>query len=147
MVQGLDDEIDVRVVNIITADNHKFELSEKILSQSGFFDALLKSDSEETTVNLSNIDGETFSKISEYLEYSVDKPPLEIKTIIGKEMEDIVGKYYSDYCSVDIPLLHKMINASNYLNIDPLLHLCCAKFATLIRGKTAEQVKRIINLS
>ncbi|MEO1777030.1 MAG: SKP1 family protein [Pseudomonadota bacterium] len=36
--------------------------------------------------------------------------------------------------------------AANYMDLEGLLHLCCAKLATLIRGKTVEQVRQLFGI-
>merc|ERR1712098_260703 len=40
--------------------------------------------------------------------------------------------------------IFKLILGANYMDIHPLLHLGCAKIATLIKGKSPEEIKKIL---
>ena len=42
------------------------------------------------------------------------------------------------------PTIFSIISAANFLGIDPLLQLGCAKVATKIKGKSPEEIKRIL---
>ena len=39
-----------------------------------------------------------------------------------------------------------MILAANYMDIKSLLDLCCAKVASLIKGKTTEEIRKTFNI-
>ena len=44
-------------------------------------------------------------------------------------------------------VVHKSrFQAASYMNIDCLLHLCAAKLASLIKGKTKDEVEEVFNL-
>lgn len=42
--------------------------------------------------------------------------------------------------------LFKLLLAANYLNIRPLLALCCAKVASLMKGRTPDQIRAVFNI-
>ena len=42
--------------------------------------------------------------------------------------------------------LFKLLLAANYLNIRPLLGLCCAKVASLMKGRTPDQIRAVFNI-
>ena len=39
-----------------------------------------------------------------------------------------------------------MILAANYMDIKSLLDLCCAKVASMIKGKTTEEIRKTFNI-
>jgi hypothetical protein len=43
-------------------------------------------------------------------------------------------------------VLFKLLHAANYLNIRPLLQLACARVATLLRGRTPDQIRAVFNI-
>jgi len=43
-------------------------------------------------------------------------------------------------------VLFKLLLAANYLNIRSLLQLACARVATLLRGRTPEQIRAVFNI-
>ncbi|KAK1224437.1 hypothetical protein PQX77_012659 [Marasmius sp. AFHP31] len=47
---------------------------------------------------------------------------------------------------IDSKTLSSIIKAANYLEMKPLLHLGCTAFADLIKGKTAEQIRTMLNI-
>ena len=47
---------------------------------------------------------------------------------------------------VDQEELFELILAANYMDIKPLLDLTCAKVATMIKGKTPEQIRKQFNI-
>ena len=44
------------------------------------------------------------------------------------------------------PSLPQMILAANYMDIKSLLDLCCAKVASMIKGKTTEEIRKTFNI-
>jgi S-phase kinase-associated protein 1 len=54
----------------------------------------------------------------------------------------LVQPFYSNFISsVDKDTLFNLTLASNYLDIKPLLDLCCAKIASFIKNKTPEEIR------
>jgi len=80
-------------------------------------------------------------KVIEYLKYHDQNPPKEIrKPLLGK-LEDVVDEWDVKFVDVEQDLLFKLILTANYMDIKPLLNLACAKVASMIKGKTAEEIR------
>jgi S-phase kinase-associated protein 1 len=63
-------------------------------------------------------------------------------------MSDVVQEWYARFVDVDQEMLFELISAANYMNIKPLLDLTCATVASMIKGKTPEEIRkhfRIVN--
>jgi S-phase kinase-associated protein 1 len=43
-------------------------------------------------------------------------------------------------------VMFKTLLAANYMDIKPLLHLLCAKCASLMKGKTPDQIRATFNI-
>ena len=81
-------------------------------------------------------------KVVEYLEHYKDEEPKEIeKPLPSANFKECVGEW--DYNFMDIPLdsIFEIILASNYLDIPPLLELASAKNASIIKGKTTQEIR------
>merc|ERR1711964_818921 len=65
-------------------------------------------------------------------EACVDRPTWE-----ADWMDEIFGR-----CGKQ--MIFKLILAANYMTIQPLLDLGCMKIATMIKGKSPEEIKRIL---
>lgn len=47
---------------------------------------------------------------------------------------------------MDQEVLFELILAANYMDVKALLDLCCAKVASMMKGKTAEQIRKTFNI-
>lgn len=78
-------------------------------------------------------------------------PPAIEKPLRSKIMKDVCAcpwdARFIDEIGEDRQLLYDVILLANYLNIQSLLHLACAKVASLIKGKPLEQIKNILAVS
>ena len=52
----------------------------------------------------------------------------------------------ADFVDVDQEVLFELILAANYMDVKALLDLCCAKVASMMKGKTAEQIRKTFNI-
>ena len=85
--------------------------------------------------------------IVEYLKHHNGKVPQEIaKPIRSVKMERIVDDRW-DATFIDNmskKTIFQVILGANYMDLPSLLHLGCAKIATLIKGKSPEEIKNIL---
>jgi S-phase kinase-associated protein 1 len=70
----------------------------------------------------------------------IEKP---LKSI---HMSEVVQKWYADFLDVDQAVLFELILAANYMDIKPLLDLTCATVASMIKGKTPDEVRSTFNI-
>ena len=61
-------------------------------------------------------------------------------------MAEVVQEWYSSFCAVEQEILFELILAANYMDIKPLLDLTCATVASLIKGKTPEEIRKTFNI-
>ena len=60
--------------------------------------------------------------------------------------EEEAKEYDAAFVKVDQSTLFELILAANYLNIKPLLDLCCLTVANMIKGKTPEEIRKTFNI-
>ncbi|EUD64774.1 S-phase kinase-associated protein 1 [Plasmodium inui San Antonio 1] len=97
---------------------------------------------EEDTIPLPNIKTPILKKIIEYMEYHINNPAEEIpKPLITSNLQDVVSSWDYDFVSTDKETLYELIEASNYLDIKPLLDLTCGKIASMMKDKTTEEIR------
>ena len=70
----------------------------------------------------------------------IDKP---LKSTV---MSEVVQEWYANFIQVDQETLFELILAANYLDIRPLLDLTCATVGSMIKGKTAEEIRQTFNI-
>ena len=69
------------------------------------------------------------------------------KPLKSAQMAEVVQKWYADFVAVEQVLLFELILAANYMDIKPLLDLTCATVASMIKGKTPEEIRKTFNIA
>ncbi|XP_057823109.2 SKP1-like protein 1B [Cryptomeria japonica] len=86
----------------------------------------------------------SLSWIIEYCKYHVDAAKTSEETTAISELD--VKTWDKEFVKVDQATLFDIILAANYLNIENLLDLTCQTVADMIKGKTAEEIRKIFNI-
>ena len=99
-------------------------------------------------VPLPNVKEEILNKVIEFMKYHVDKPMTEIdKPLRSDKMEEVCkDEWDAKYIDVSQELLFEIILAANYMDIKSLLDLTCAKVASMIKGKSPEEIRQTFNI-
>ena len=62
-------------------------------------------------------------------------------------LAELVQGWYADFVDVDKNLLFDLVTAANFMDIKPLLDLACLAVSIFIKGKSAEDMRKIFNIS
>ena len=68
------------------------------------------------------------------------------KPLKSNNMSEVVQKWYADFVDVEQVMLFELILAANYMDIKPLLDLTCATVASMIKGKTPDDIRTTFNI-
>lgn len=94
-----------------------------------------------------NVKGRVLAKVIEYCKQHVDSPPSAIaKPLKSANLKEIVSEWDAAFVDIEQELLFELILAANYMDIKPLLELTCAKVASMIKGKTPEEIRKTFNI-
>merc|ERR1712035_104568 len=116
--------------------------------QSKLVANILEGDSDASEIQVKQVDGATLELIVRYLEHHKGSTPAEIaKPIRSVKMEKIVEDEWDAKFINGLPkkTVFQIILGANYMDVKSLLHLGCAKIATLIKGKSPEEIKKILS--
>ena len=81
-------------------------------------------------------------KVVEFCEHMKEHPPPEIeKPLSSTDLSQVVDEWHASFVNVDQEMLFEVVMAANYLDIKPLLELSCAKVASLIKGKSVQEIR------
>ena len=82
------------------------------------------------------------------IEYCKFKVEAKKKNADGQpaKTEDEVKSWEADFVKVDQGTLFQLILPANYLNIKELLDLTCHSVASMIRGKSPEEIRKAFNI-
>jgi len=124
-----------------------FEISQKSAALSKFVTTILEGDSEATSIEVRQVPPETLSHVIDYLKHHAGKVPDALPCPVRSiHMAQIVSdKWDATWIDAfDKKTIFEVILAANYMDIKSLLHLGCAKIATLIKQLDQKEINRII---
>lgn len=105
---------------------------------------------EDRVVEVVKVGSNCLSKVVEFLKHyaAPGQKMAEIETPLkGDTVEEVVKEeWYRNFIEVDQALLFELVTAANFLDIKPLLDLTCLKVSVLLVGKTAEEIRVMLNL-
>merc|ERR1711964_155996 len=108
---------------------------------------IFETDKTAKKIPINEVDKDTLFWIVSYLKHHNGRVPAEIKKPIqSKKMEKIVEHPVDAKCidGAKKKTVFNIILAANYMDIKSVLHLGCAKIVTLIKGKSPEEIKKIL---
>merc|ERR550532_1132281 len=146
---GLDEEVSDKLVLVSCDENaQEFPIDRKSAMMCNLVKSILEGDQEVQKIEIKKVTGEILELIVRYLEHHKGSAPAEIaKPIRSVKMEKIVedewdAKFINKQAKRTI---FQIILGANYMDIKSLLHLGCAKIATMIKGKSPEEIKKILS--
>ena len=102
---------------------------------------------DDAEVPLTNVKSNVLRKIKDYLEHYVDTEPREIeKPLASSDYHECVDQWDFDYINVDLDLVFEIILAANYMDIKSLLELAASRVASVIKGKSPEEIRKTFNI-
>jgi len=147
---GLDAQLDDTLILVSSDDvnGEKFEIDRDSAMMCNLVKSIIEGDSEAKTIEIKKVSTEILKLIVDYLKHHKGKIPADIaKPIRSVKMEKIVedewdAKFINSQTKRNI---FQIILGANYMDIKSLLHLGCAKIATMIKGKSPEEIKKILS--
>ncbi len=150
--ESLDDGSDIQV-KLLSKTGEVFSISKKYTCISDLIFTMFNGDKEANEISL-NLDSKQLKLAVEYMKHHKgEEPPLVERPLKSKIMSENVKdpwdtKYIDDINTNpdNIDEISEMCNTSNYLGIKSLVHLACAKVASIIKGKSKEEMKKLLNI-
>ena len=146
---GLDDEETTGDITLTSHGGEKITISKKFAVISNLVKTALEQDQSAGDVPIPGVTTPILAKVVEFMEYHKGtEPPIIPKPLRSKEMKvvcsDAWDANFIDKIGDDRQQLYDLILAANYMDIKSLLHLGCAKVASLIKGQPLEKIKDIL---
>ncbi|KAH3686291.1 hypothetical protein WICPIJ_002740 [Wickerhamomyces pijperi] len=136
-------------IRLTTSDDQEFIVERNIIERSVLIKNLLNDtgyDEDSEAIPLPNVRSSVFKKVIEWAEHHKDT------TFPDDDDEDArksapIDDWDKDFLKVvDQEMLYEIILAANFLNIRPLLDAGCKTVAEMIRGKSADEIRRTFNI-
>jgi len=146
-IKGLDEPSENETLFLVAQDGQKFPVAKRIATMSELVSTMAEGDKEERDIPLSNVKADILERVIRWMTYHENNPMKDIdKPLKSANMHEVVGDFDADFVDVGQDILFELILAANYMDIKPLLDLTCAKVASLIKGKTPEQIRKTFNI-
>ena len=139
-----------RLVHLVSKEGEQFEVPVDVATMSELVKTMFDIDQPEDEVPeipLPDVKTSILSKVLEFLTHYKGEPMTDIeKPLKSSNMNDDVQKWYADFVNVEKEILFELILAANFMDIPPLLELSCATVASMIKGKTPEEIRQHFNI-
>ena len=153
-ILSLDAPVTEEIITIISNDNVEYNVVKNYLTISNFLNNALELDTEDNKINV-DIKSSILTNIITYIEYHKGIPgKIPEQPLRSKNLKDVIDEWDADFINnisgkedtdpVKRQALYDLINACNYLDMKCLLHIGCAKIASLIKGQPIEKIKDIL---
>ena len=145
-------------VNLVSSEGDKFEVETRTAATSELVKTMLidndddeeeeDNDDNEQEIPLPNVKSAVLAKVIEFCNYHMINGPMkEIeKPLKSANMAEVVGEWDANFLGIDQEMLFQLILAANYMDIKSLLDLTCAKVASMLKGKTPEEIQKTFNI-
>ncbi|KAG9075135.1 hypothetical protein FRC06_010251 [Ceratobasidium sp. 370] len=138
-------------VTLISSDGEQFTVDWDVLRMMQMFAPQDDPESHASgPIPLPNVPSSVLKKVLEYCEYHRNDPPFPNH---GGGSDDPrrrqiseIGEWDQKFIQVDQEMLFEIILAANYLDIKGLLDVGCKTVATMIKGRSPEEIKRQFNI-
>ena len=134
---------------LVSSDNQKIEIDSESAQKSHLLKGLMTDfNSSQEPIPIPDIKADILNKVVEYLTYYKGKNPKDIpKPMPSANLSEIIDEWDVKFInSIELDSVFDLINAANYMDIPSLLDLSCAKIASLLKGKTAQEIRTMFNI-
>jgi len=144
------DEESGKPLKLTSKDKREFTIDRKFAFISTLVKTSLENDDTSQEVPIPGVSGNILELVYHYMtHHKGTEPPLVEKPLRSKLMKDVVSDKwdaeYIDRIGENRQQLYDLILAANYMDVKSLLHLGCAKVASLIKGQPLEKIKEILD--
>ncbi|KAF1765758.1 hypothetical protein GCK72_005711 [Caenorhabditis remanei] len=138
-------------ITVVSSDGKEFLLDLKLTEQSETLARLIsnfeydRTDVKKDPVPLGNITSAQMQKIIEWLQHHRYYPKWE-QNDIHYSTSFTFETWVEEYLNIPNNEMFELLNAANYLNIPRLFSTICRIMASRITGKSAEQIRTVLNI-
>ena len=132
---------------LMCKDGEVLEVDVATAEQSVLIKGLIEDGGTDDEIPIAQVNRPIMEKVIVFCEHARENPPPEIeKPLSSTDLSQVVDAWHADYVNVDQEMLFEVVMAANYLDIKPLLELSCAKVASMIKGKSVQEIRQFFNI-
>lgn len=135
------------MLKLVAQDGTEFSVRTEVATQAELIRMMVEDSGTDMEIPLPNVTAPVLAKVIEYCEHHVGQTPVVIeKPLRSADLGELVPAWDAEFVNVCQDLLFEYMLAANYLDLKPLLDLTCAKVASLIKGKSPEEIRQTFNI-
>lgn len=132
-------------INLKSKDGVVFRLLKRDVVISDFVKTAIEGDQTADEVLIPSVKADVLKHIVEYMKYKKGTTNIVVVKPLKVTMEDSCpgGKWEAEFINKmyeDKIILHSMVMAANYMAINSLFHLSCARVGLSLKGKSKEKM-------
>jgi len=140
---------EMSTIILISKEGEEFEVPFLIVKLSKVLVELKQErNNERICMETPTISSKVLSELIKYGTYYIENPmkPIQLP-LYSLRLSNLVQEWYAEYInSMEWELLLQMVNAANFLDIKPLLQLCCLGVVSKIVGRNANEVRPMFGI-
>ena len=135
-------------VVLTSSDEQKIEIDIESAKQSELLLGMIGDNSKPDLSIPLDVKSDILKKIVEYLTHYKSTDPKSIpKPLPSSNLSDSIDEWDINFINgIELDNLSDLINGANYMSVNSLLDLACAKIASLIKDKTVEEMRTMFNI-
>lgn len=140
-------------INLVSCDGITFSVPMRVAKLSNFISIMTDeydSDNDEKMedIPILRVRSHVLDMIVRFMiHYDIDPMVTINKPLVSNNIGDIVQHWYAVFVGhMNNDMLYEIVNAANYMHIQPLLELGCAAVAILINDKTTDEIEQEFHL-
>ncbi|KAL0077288.1 E3 ubiquitin ligase complex SCF subunit sconC [Phycomyces blakesleeanus] len=131
-------------VHLLSSDSDSFTVDKEVAERSVLIKNMLEDIGEsDAPIPLPNVTAKVLKKVIEWCEHHREDPVTQDDQ---ERRNTDIEEWDQKYMEVDQETLFDIILAANYLDIKPLLDVGCKTVANMIKGKSAEEIRKTFNI-
>ena len=139
--------METKQITLVSSDGEKFPVSEKAVRRSLLIKGIIDDYPDDPEVPLHNVKSSILTKIIAYLEKYAETEPKEIeRPLPSNNYNECVDSWDYQYIDIELDVIFELILAANYMDIKPLMELASSKVASIIKGKSPEEIRKVFNI-
>jgi S-phase kinase-associated protein 1 len=136
-----------KIITLVSSDGDKVQISEKAARRSQLIKGIIDDYPDDPEVPLHNVKSDILQKIVLYLENYKDSEPKEIeKPLPSNNYNECIDAWDYQFIDLELDVIFQIILAANYMDIKPLMELASSKVASIIKGKSPEEIRKTFNI-
>lgn len=138
-------------VRLLSADKIECTCQRDVLTQFELLSSVLEDMDEDVDedecIPVPNVTDEILQKVLAFASYHLENAPVPIPEPLVLPLEDIVSDFDRSFLrNKGFTELVALANAAKYLEYQALLDMCAAKCASMVLGKSKEEVFRMAGI-